>query len=37
MGTAYHIRRVKIVDMAEAPERCWGVQGALKQRSGHPN
>jgi len=36
-GTAYHIRRVEIVDMAEAPEWCWGVQSASKQRSGHPN
>lgn len=37
VGMAYHIRRVGIVDMAEAPEWCWGVQSAPKQRSGHPN
>jgi len=29
--------QVGIVDMAEAPEWCWGVQSAPKQRSGHPN
>ena len=36
-GTAYHIHRVDIVGMAEAPEQRWGVQSAPRWRFAHRN